>query len=84
MGTKVSPRDNSLVSESESCTVERLITVSSSCGCRDLFLVWERVLRLFLFWLMVLVGAVLAVLPLRSSEVVTLCTVSLFSAFCSV
>ena len=31
-GDKGSPRDNTLISESESCTVERLMTVSSWSG----------------------------------------------------
>ena len=61
VGTKVSPRDNSLISVFESCAVERLMTVSfcSSGGLDELF---ERVLRFFLFWL-VWVSVLLAVLP---------------------
>ena len=70
VGTKVSSCDNSFVSaefESRTCTVERLITVSSSSGC-DMFLFWERVLRFFLCWLMVagVLGVELAVLLLGS------------------
>ena len=41
MGTKESPRDNSLISDSESCTVERLLTVSSWFG-EFVFLLWEH------------------------------------------
>ena len=61
VGTKVSPRDNSLISVFESCAVERLMTVSfcSSGGLDELF---ERVLRFFLLWL-VEVSILIAVLP---------------------
>ena len=41
VGTKESPRDNTLISESESCTVERLMTVSSWSG-EAVFFSWER------------------------------------------
>ena len=89
VGTKVSPRDNGLVSEFESrtCTVKRLITVSSSCSGCDMVLFWERVLRLFLCWLMFVgvLGVELAVFLLGGSKgaVVTLSTVLVFSAFYS-
>ena len=88
VGTKVSSCDNSLVSEFESrtCTVERLITVSSSCSGCNMFLFWERVLRSFLCWLMVVgvLGVELAVFLLGGSKgaVVTMRTVMVFSAFC--
>ena len=61
VGTKVSPRDNNLISVFESCAVERLITVSfcSSGGFDELF---ERVLRFFFFWL-VGVSVLLPMLP---------------------
>ena len=68
VGTKVSPRDNSLVSEFESRTVERLITVSLSCSGCDMLLFWERVLRFFLCWLTFVgvLGVELAVLSSSS------------------
>ena len=84
MGTKVSPRDNSLVSEFESRTVERLITVSLSCSGCDMLLFWERVLRYFLCWLTFVgvLGVELAVFLLGGSEgaVMTLRTGLVFSA----
>ena len=49
LGTKVNPRESSLISASESCTLERFITMSSSCWLEVLCL-FERGLRFFLFF----------------------------------
>ena len=54
VGTKVNPRERSLISACESCTLERLITVSSACTLVTLCLL-EWVLRLFLLVLGLLV-----------------------------
>ena len=78
VGTKVSPRDNSLISVFESCAVERLITVSvcSSGGLDELLS--ERVLRFVLFWLIevVVIVAVLSVFAVWRSglTLVALCS----------
>ena len=48
VGTKESPRDDTLISESESCTVERLMTVSSWSG-EVVFFFGERVILSFLW-----------------------------------
>ena len=61
VGTKVSPRDKSLISVFESCAVERLITVSF-CSSGEFDELFERVLRFFFFWL-VGVSVLLAMLP---------------------
>ena len=51
VGTKVNPRESSLISASDSSTLERFITVSSGCWLEVLCL-FERDLRFFLFfWL---------------------------------
>ena len=71
VGTKVNPRERSLISACESCTLERLITVSSACMVVALCLL-ERALRLFLLILGLLVfrGEGWLVVPLIEGEAV--------------
>lgn len=71
VGTKESPRDNTLISESESCTIERLMTICCWSG-EVVFFFWERVLLSFLWTLLGLI-VLLPVVEVFIDRVLVLC-----------